>query len=80
MERSMTTKNQSVRDANGMKLEVGDTVRYYPSKGSRDYTMHVVRSLHPQGIPSCPRPLVMLGGKAGVILATHVEFAKGANQ
>lgn len=53
-------------------LKIGDFVGYRSSMQDKDFQHKgEVRSVHPDGIPSCKRPLVMLKGKAGVVLADH---------
>jgi hypothetical protein len=53
-------------------FKVGDRVGYLSVLGDSKF-QHVgkVRSVHPDGIPSCPKPMVMIEGKAGVVLASH---------
>ncbi len=57
-----------------MILKVGYKVKFREVKSDKEYTSHVVRSVHPKGIPSCPAPLVMLSDKAGVVLQSHCEL------
>ena len=55
-----------------MGLQIGDRVGYKSVLGDREF-QHVglVREVIPGGIPSCPKPMVMLEGKAGVVLVSH---------
>lgn len=56
--------------AGGFKVD--DLVGYKSSLGQEGFTYTGrVSSVHPDGIPSCKRPLVMLKGLAGVVLASH---------
>ena len=60
-----------------MKLKEGDLVGYRSVSGDKDF-QHIghVRSVHPDGIPSCHKPMVVLEGKAGVVLESHCELIK----
>lgn len=55
-----------------MEFKEGDLVGYKSVLEDSEF-QHVgkVRSVHPNGIPSCREPMVMLEGKAGVVLASH---------
>lgn len=57
-----------------MKFKVGDRVYYYPTKGAIERRETVVRSIHPNGIPSFPKPMVMIEGQAGVVDAAQCEL------
>lgn len=59
-----------------MILKVGYKVKYREVKSDKEFIVHVVRSVHPKGIPSCPIPLVKLSDKAGVVLPSHCELIK----
>lgn len=61
-----------------MEFKVGDKVKYYPVMGGPFASAHLettVREVYPNGIPSCREPMLMLNGKAGVVLAAHCIFA-----
>lgn len=55
-----------------MNIQVDDKVGYRSTLKDQDFS-HIgrVRSVHPDGIPSCREPMIMIEGKAGVVLATH---------
>lgn len=57
-----------------MRLKEGDEVGYRSSLKDTEYS-HTgkVHTVLPDGIPSCRRPLVMIEGKAGVVLESHCQ-------
>lgn len=55
------------------EFKPGDLVRFYPVAGRRIYEERIVTSVHPNGIPSCREPMLMLEGKPGVVLAAHCK-------
>lgn len=60
-------------------FRVGDRVAYYSVIGDKE-PMHVgvVHTVLPDGIPSCEKPMVMIEGKAGVVLASHCRLVGAA--
>lgn len=63
-----------------MNFAIGDKVGYVSRLGDSEF-QHVgkVRDVIPDGIPSCKKPLLMLDGKSGVVLATHcVKIPEGS--
>ncbi len=53
-----------------MQFKVGDQVEYRSVKDGPG-VLRKIRSVVPNGIPSCNRPMVMLEGVAGVVLESH---------
>ncbi|MCX5794929.1 MAG: hypothetical protein NTY77_05505 [Elusimicrobia bacterium] len=53
-------------------IRVGDRVGYKSTLADSEF-QHVakVRDIWPNGIPSCQRPMLLLEGKSGCVLANH---------
>lgn len=58
-----------------MILHVGEKVGYVSRLGDNEF-QHVgrIHTVLPDGIPSCKEPMVMIEGKAGVVLASHCIY------
>jgi hypothetical protein len=54
-------------------FRVGDKVLYFPVKGSWDFEATMIREVLPEGIPSFPKPMVKLDGRAGYVDAAHCK-------
>lgn len=59
------------------EIDVGDWVEYFSTKRDKEPT-HAgpVTDVYPKGIPSCPKPMVKIKGKAGVVLASHCRIGE----
>lgn len=57
-----------------MSFKVKDFVKYYPIKDGEAFEIRQVRSVHPDGIPSYQYPMLMLEGRAGVVVESHCEL------
>ena len=55
-----------------MRIREGDTVGYREVLDQPEFDLiSRVLVVYPDGIPSCPEPLVKIEGKAGVVLERH---------